>query len=216
MRLVLSAVLAFLIAGTAWAAGGGAPGAPHQRYKWTDGEGNLHYSDALPPEAVKFGYEVVNPQGVVVRHVDRARTPEEKAAAKADIAKAQAAKDTADARARNDKQMLAAYPTEDDLKRAQHQQSEMMDQNLTSARISLQSQEKSLAELLGHAAELDSNGKPVPTTLAKKIADMRKQVEEQRTYIARKQKERDDIVAHFDDELAHYRNVKSGNGADRR
>lgn len=214
MRFVLPAVLALVIAAEALAAGGSSQ--PHQRYKWTDAEGNLHYSDALPPEAVKFGYEVVNPQGVVIKHVDRAKTAEEKAAAKAEIARAQAAKDSAEARARNDKQLLAAYPTEDDLKRAQHQQTEMMDQNLNSARISLQSQEKSLAELLGHAAELDANGKPVPANLAKKIADMRKQVEEQRTYIARKQGERDDTVAHFDEDLAHYRGLKGSQEADRR
>jgi len=213
MRVVLSVVLAFVIAGPAWAAG---PTTLHQRYKWTDGEGNLHYSDALPPEAAKYGYEIVNPQGVVIKHVDRAKTAEERAAAKAEIAKAQAAKDSADARVRNDKQLLAAYPTEDDLKRAQHQQADMMDTNLTSARVSLQSQEKSLAELLGHAAELDSNGKPIPPVLTKKITDMRKQVDEQRTYISRKQKERDDTVAHFDDELAHYRGLKEPQEADRR
>lgn len=214
MRFVLPAVLALVIAVPAWAAGG--PSQPHQRYKWTDAEGNLHYTDALPPEAVKYGYEIVNPQGVVIKRVDRAKTAEEKAAAKAELAKAQAAKDSAEARARNDKQLLAAYPTEDDLKRAQHQQTEMMDQNLNSARISQQSQEKSLAELLGHAAELDANGKPVPAILAKKIADMRKQVEEQRTYIARKQKERDDTVGHFDEDLAHYRSLKEPQEADRR
>jgi hypothetical protein len=213
MRSVLTAVLALLIAGQAWAAG---PSQPHQRYKWTDGEGNLHYADLLPPEAVRFGYEIVNAQGVVIKHVDRPKTAEERAAAKAELAKAQAAKDTAEARVRNDKQMLAAYPTEEDLKRAQHQQAEMMEQNLGSARISLQSQEKSLAELLGHAADLDGSGKPVPSTLAKKIADMRKQVEEQRTYIAHKQKERDDTVAHFDDEVAHYRSLKQPQEADRR
>jgi hypothetical protein len=215
MRFVLPAVLAVLIAGPAWAAGG-STGKAHQRYKWSDGEGNLHYSDSLPPEAVKFGYEVVNAQGVVIKHVDRAKTAEEKAAAKAEIAKAQAAKDSAEARARNDKQLIAAYPTEDDLKRAQHQQADMLEQNLTSARISLQSQEKSLAELLGHAAELDANGKAVPVNLAKKIADMRKQVEDQRTYIARKEKERDDTIAHFDDDLAHYRALKEPQSAERR
>jgi hypothetical protein len=214
MRFVLSVVLALVIAGPAWAAGG--PTTPHQRYKWTDTEGNLHYSDALPPEAVRYGYEIVNPQGVVIKHVDRPKTAEERASAKAEIAKAQAAKDSADARVRNDKQMLAAYPTEDDLKRAQHQQADMMDTNLTSARVSQQSQEKSLAELLGHAAELDANGKPIPAVLTKKIADMRKQVEEQRTYISRKQKERDDTVAHFDDDLAHYRSLKQPQEADRR
>ena len=207
MRAASFALLAMLFSSSIWAAG---TGQAHTRYKWTDGEGNLHYTDALPPEAVKYGYEIVNAQGVVTKHVDRPKTAEERAAAKAELAKAQAAKEHQESRVRTDQQLVAAYPTEEDLKRAQHQQSEMLDQNLTSAHISLQSQEKSLAELLGHAAELDSSGKPVPPPLAKQIGDMRKQVEEQRAYIARKEKERDDTVAHFDDELAHYRSLKPG------
>ena len=213
MRLALSVLLAMLVAGSCWAAGSGPP---HNRYKWTDAEGNLHYSDALPAEAGRYGYDIVNPQGVVIKHVDRAKTAEERAAAKAELARAQAAKESAEARARNDKQMLAAYPTEDDLKRAQRQQADMMEQNLTSAHISLQSQEKSLAELLGHAAEYDTNDKPVPTALAKRIAETRKLLEDQRAYISRKEKERDDTIAHFDDELAHYRSLRAPQEAERR
>jgi uncharacterized protein DUF4124 len=213
MRFALLAVLAWLIACPAWAA---APGDTHNRYKWRDAEGNLHYTDALPAEATKYGYEVVNAQGIVIKRVDRAKTAEERVAAKAEIAKAQAAKEAAETRARSDQQMLAAFPTEDDLKRAQHQQSEMLEQNLTSARISLQSQEKSLAELLGHAAELESSGKPVPQNLANRIGTLRKQVEDQRAYIARKETERTDTVTRFDDELAHYRDLKSKFAADRR
>ena len=213
MRPALLAFLALLIAGPLLAAG---PTQGHNRYKWRDGEGNLHYSDALPAEAVKFGYEVVNSQGIVIKHIDRPKTAEERVAAKAELAKAQAAKQEADARVRNDQQTLAAYPTEDDLKRAQRQQSEMMEQNLNSARISLQSQEKSLAELLGHAAELDRSGKPVPPLLAKQLGDLRRQVEDQRAYIARKESERDDTVTRFDDDLTHYRDLKSQARGDRR
>lgn len=211
MRFALPVVLALLLVGVASAADG-----KHNRYKWTDAEGNLHYSDVLPAEAVKYGYEIVSPQGVIVKHVDRAKTADERTAAKAEIAKAKAAKDAEETRVRTDQQMLAAYPTEEDLKRAQHQQSEMLETNLTSARISLQSQEKSLAEILGHAAELDSSGKSVPPALAKRIADTRKQVEDQRAYILRKENERDQTIAHFDDELAHYRSMKTASGADRR
>ena len=206
MRSAFALVLALVTAGSAWAAGGSAT---HNRYKWTDGEGNLHYSDALPPEAVKFGYEIVSPQGVVIKHVDRPKTSEERAAAKAELAKAQAAKDAAETRVHSDQQLVAAYPTEDDLKRAQHQQQDMLEQNLNSARVSLQSQERSLAELLGHAAELDSSGKAVPPALAKRIADSRKQVEDQRAYIARKENERDQTIAKFDDDVAHYRALKA-------
>jgi hypothetical protein len=205
MRRVLTAFIALAIAGPCAAAGTQG----HNRFKWTDAEGNLHYSDVLPAEAGKYGYDVVNAQGIVVKHVERAKTAEEKAAAKAELAKAAAAKDAAERRVHTDQQMLAAYPTEDDLKRAQRHQSEMIDQNLSSARISLQSREKSLAELLGHAAELESSGKAVPPALAQRIGDMRKEVEDQRAYIARKESERDATVARFDEELAHYRELRA-------
>lgn len=211
MRFALPAVLALMVASVSWA----ADNAKHNRYKWHDADGNLHYGDALPPEAGKYGYDIVNPQGVVIKHVERAKTADERKAAKAELAKAQAAKDMADARVRTDQQLLAAYPSEDDLKRAQKQQSDMLDQNLVSARISLESQEKSLAELLGHAAELDSSGKAVPQTLAKRIGDMRKQVEDQRAYIVRKENERSQAIAQFDDELAHYRSLKVAREANR-
>jgi len=213
MRLALSALIALVIACPAWAAG---TQGTHNRYKWRDGEGNLHYSDALPAEAAKFGYEVVNPQGIVIKHVDRAQTSEEKSAAKAELAKAQAIKEEADTKKRTDQQLIAAYPTEEDLKRAQRQQADMLEQNLNSARISLQSQEKSLADLLGHAAELERTGKEVPEGLGKKIGGMRKQVEDQRAYIARKEAERTQTVADFDQDLAHYRELKEKIAADRR
>jgi hypothetical protein len=206
MRSALAFVLALAIAAPTGAV---AQNTPHNRYKWTDGDGKLHYADALPPEAVKWGYDVVNAQGIVVKHVDRPKTAEERAAAKAELAKAQAAKEAAETKTHSDQQLLAAYPTEDDLKRAQHQQQEMLEQNLNSARVSLQSQEKSLADLLGHAAELDASGKPVAEGLAKRIADSRKQVEDQRAYITRKEGERDEAVAKFGEDVAHYRDLKS-------
>ena len=65
----------------------------------------------------------------------------------------------------------------------------------SSARISLQSQEKALAELLGHAAELEQRrqGSVPPTGQQHRAA--RKQVEDQRNYIARKETERADASA---------------------
>jgi hypothetical protein len=205
MRRVLTALIALAIAGPCAAAGTQG----HNRFKWTDAEGKLHYGDVLPADAGRYGYDVVNAQGIVIKHVERAKTADEKAAAKAELAKVQAEKDAAERRVHTDQQMLAAYPTEDDLKRAQRHQSEMIDQNLSSARISLQSREKSLAELLGHAAELESSGKAVPPALAQRIGDMRKEVEDQRAYIARKESERDATVARFDEELAHYRELRA-------
>ena len=182
--------------------------ADHNRYKWRDGQGNLHYDDALPNEAVQYGYDVVNPNGLVVKHVDRARTADEMKADKESAAKAAAAQRVADEQKKNDQQVLAAYPNEHDLMLAQQSQLEMIDQSVHATEVSLQNQEKSLSDMLAHAADLDRTGKPVPATLQQQIDSLRQTVEKQKQYIASKAAEKDADAVRFQTELTHYREIQ--------
>jgi len=199
--------LAIALASAANAAGTSTSG-NHNRYKWHDAAGNLHYGDALPPEAAKLGYEVVSPQGVVIKRVERAKTADEVAAAKISAAKAQADRADSDKQTRTDAQLIAAYPTEADLKRAHQQRLEVMDQQVNAAQISLRSQEQTLADMLARAAEAELTGVALPGGQAKQLAEMRKQVDEQRIAVARKEGERDQASARFDGEVAHYRELQ--------
>jgi hypothetical protein len=183
--------------------------AGRNQYKWRDASGALHYSDALPAEASQFGYEVVNGQGVVIRRVERAKTAEEKAAAKAELARSQALREETDARTRSDTQLLSAYPNESDLERAQHQKLDLLDQQVNAARISLRSQEQALTDQLAHAAEVERNGKTLPEAQATQIAQTQKQVDEQRAALARRESERAAAAEKFAAEAAHYRELKA-------
>ncbi|HEY0231772.1 MAG TPA: DUF4124 domain-containing protein [Dokdonella sp.] len=205
-RLLIFALA--IASASAASAAGTSPGGNHNRYKWHDAAGNLHYADVLPPEAAKFGYEVVSPQGVVVKHVERAKTADEIAAAKISAAKAQAEREDTDKQTRTDTQLLTAYPTEADLKRAHAQRLEVMDQQVNAAQISLRSQEQTLADMLARAAEAELTGVALPGGQAKQLAEMRKQVDEQRIAVARKEGERDQASARFDGEAAHYRELQ--------
>jgi hypothetical protein len=181
----------------------------HNRYKWYDANGSLHYSDALPAEAAKYGYEIVSPQGVVIKRVERARTTDELAAAKSAAAKDKAARDVVDQRTRADNQLLISYPTEADLQRAQKQQLEMMDQQVSAAQLSLRSQEQSLADLLARAAETERTGKTLPEPQANQLTAMRKQVDDQRIAVTRKQADRDQAVTRFESDTARYRDLQA-------
>jgi hypothetical protein len=181
----------------------------HNRYKWKDGQGNLHYDDALPTEALQFGYDLVNSHGIVVKHVERARTAEELKADEAAAAQKATQNRVAEEQATRDQQVLAAYPNERELISSQQAQLDMLDQNILATELSLQSQEKSLTENLSHAAELDRNGKPVPATLQSQIEALRQNIERQKAYIIGKQKEKADNVKKFEAELTHYREVRA-------
>ena len=196
--------------------GAGATGAvhattpqDHNRYKWRDAQGNLHYSDSVPAEATKFGYDVVNPQGIVVKHVDRAKTADELAEAKLAASKALAERKAAEQRARDDEQLLSTYPQEEDLRRAQQQQLEMLNQQIKSSEVSLRNQEQSLAELLDRAAEAERTGKEFPPDQARQLAVMRKKVDAQKAAVAKQEADRDEASSHFEEEVAHYRELKA-------
>jgi hypothetical protein len=178
-------------------------------YKWYDVAGALHYTDALPPEAAKLGYEIVSPQGVVLKHVDRARTADEIAVAKAAQARDQAARDLVDKRERADSQLLASYPAETDLKRAQQQQLDMLEQQVNAAEISLRNQEQTLADVLARAADAERGGKTLPEAQAQQLAAMRKQVDDQRLAVEHKQAERTQAGERFEQDTLRYRTLRA-------
>ncbi len=204
---LLAATLAMLAASNASAASAG--GADHNRFKWRDAQGNLHYSDSVPAEAAKFGYDIVNPQGIVIKHVDRAKTEAELAASKLDAAKQAAERRVAEQRARDDEQLLSNYPREDDLKHAQQQELEMLEQQVKAAAASLRNQEQSLADLLDRAAEAERTGKELPAEQTTQLGRMRKQVDEQRMTVAQREHDRDEASSHFDEQVTHYRELKA-------
>lgn len=203
----LGLFLVTLALGLALAAPSASAKTDHNRYKWKDAQGQLHYDDALPTEALQFGYEVINPSGLVVKRVERARTPEEQQTDAAAAAKAAEQKRVDDAQAQNDQQLLAAYPTEQALVNSQKSQLDMIDQNIHATQLSLENQEQSLTQMLSHAADLDRTAKPIPATLKSQIEALRRNVEQQKSYIADKQQEKAGLAQKFADAVAHYRSV---------
>lgn len=200
---LLAAALAFVLASIPLDAE-----AQRKLYRWTDKDGKVHYTDQLPAEAVKDKQEELNDQGMAVRTTDRARTPEEQAAWEAERAQLEEERKIAEEKAKMDSVLTSSYPTEADLARAYKERFDLLGQSLESARVGIRSQEKSLADLLAHAADLERNGKPVPPSITDTIARTRGQVNEQRAYLERRENEQDALKAEYDQLLARYRELK--------
>jgi hypothetical protein len=179
------------------------------RYKWYDGQGLVHYSDSLTAEAMKYGYDLVNDRGLVVRHVPRQLNAEERAAAaklaEATAARQRAAQEVATAEA----QMLDAYPDEEAYKISLQQTLDTFDQQIHTTRINLRSQEKALADLLARAAEIENAKKPVPKFLTDSVAAQRNVVTGLRATLQRQQALRAQTVQDQVKQLARYRELKA-------
>jgi chromosome segregation ATPase len=180
----------------------------HKQYRWSDASGNLHYSDTLTTEAIQSGYDVINDKGLVLKHIDRARTDAERAEAETAAAAETAAKLEADRQAEADRRLLAAFPAEKDLVRARQAQVDSLDQSILAATNSLNGQEQALSDNLGHAAAIERSGKKVPDDLTKQIETLRKSAESLRHYIERRKKEKVEAATKLETDVAHYREAR--------
>ena len=185
-----------------------AKGSDHKQFRWKDASGFVHYSDTLSDDAIKAGYDVISDTGAVLKHIDRARTTEERLADEEAARQAAVAKREAEERAEADRRMLAAYPTETDLLRALQAQIDGIDQSIVAETNSLNGQEQALSDNLAHAASLERSGKKVPDTLQKQIESLRKNSEALRKHILRRQQEKSDATKKMETDLAHYREAR--------
>jgi hypothetical protein len=180
MRPFLPLLVCALVAS---AAGTTANAAGKKLYRWTDEKGEVHYTDALPPEAAKAANDRLNEKGMAVE------------------------KRLAEERAKMDAILLNSYPTEADLARAYEERFDLLERTLESAQVGITSQERSLDELLNHAAGLERAGKPVPDKVAQSIAMARRQVAEQREVLVKRQAEKAALQAEYDQVLGRYREL---------
>lgn len=176
-------------------------------YKWVDENGNVHYSDKVPPEQAKQAREELNEQGVTVQQVERALTAEELAARKAEEkAAAESAAQIAEQRER-DRTLLDSYASEDDITRSYQQRVDLLDQTIEARKVEIGLREKNLADLVARAADTERSGRAVPEVLQTMIRDERKEIERQRADITRREGERVQADKDYKADLARYREV---------
>jgi len=181
------------------------------RYRWKDASGQSNFSDSLTSDALKAGYDVVNAQGMVVQHVERQLTPDERAAAKKVADQQAAAKAAADQRQREDMQMLNAYPTEQAFTAARQSQVDNFHQAVATTRLNLQGQEKTLADLLNRAGDMERAKQPVPPYLTTRIGEQRNTVAALRGTLQRQQAAEQAAKASMDADVLHYRQLRAAN-----
>jgi hypothetical protein len=199
--LLLSAAVALALGSTAVDA--------QKLYRWVDSDGKVQYSDSVPPEAIDRERETLNKQGMTVDRVERAMTDAERAERAAELAELARQSKQREEQDKWDAILLGAYPSEADLERSFRERFDLVEQSLESARIGIRSQEKSLADMLAHAAELERNGKPTGERISASVLGARKQVGQQRDYLRKREAERDALRAEYETTLARFRALRN-------
>lgn len=202
--LSLPALLAVAVAAPAF-----ANNTVSEHYRWKDTAGVVHFSDTIPASALAGGYDIVNNQGRLIRHIQPELTPAERRVAAAEAARQAAAKRVAQQRTLEDAQLLSAYPADKDLQQAQQAQLKQIEVDIATIEANLKSQESALTDLLAHAADLQHSGQPVPPFVNQRIAEQRDTVNEERNALSRRQSDLAGARLKFADQLRRYRALRA-------
>ena len=210
VRKILSlAVMAAVLASAA----AGAQEKAKKLYRWVDKDGKVQFSDTLPPEAVDQARTEINAEsGMATSSLERALTPEERAAKQAlDAATATATKE-AERIKQTEEAMIASFQNEDELKRSFKIRTELLQQTLDAIEAGIGSQRASLASLLADASEAELAGNPVNPKQAGSIRELHTEMAKQQQMLVLKQGELVDLDKELVRLVERFREIK-GAGA---
>lgn len=208
-RIVLLLLPALLLAASAVTPVRATDNTTAVHYRWKDAAGVVHFADTIPASALAGGYDVVDNNGRMVRHVARELTPAERKAAAAEAARQAAVKRAAQQQNLEDTQMLSAYPTDKDLQQSQQAQLQQIQTDIATLQTNLRSQEGTLTDLLAHAADLEHAGEPIPADVSRRISEQRESVNQERRALTQRRADLVNAQAKFATQLQRYHALRA-------
>ncbi|MFT5218099.1 MAG: hypothetical protein ACI9LO_002762 [Planctomycetota bacterium] len=185
-------------------------------YKWVDDDGQVRYSDRMPPEQKKKQHQQLNSQGVVLStSKEKVVRSEESLAAEAEAKRKQEEQEKEEAAIREaqynkDQVLLLTFSSEEELTNVRDNRIEVIDSVVRLIQKSISTNEEQLAELQA-SAELNytSQGNPVPGGLAQKIEHFERKIESRHAQMGVKIAEKGKINQQFAIDRARFRELKA-------
>lgn len=173
-------------------------------FKWVDEDGKVHYSDRVPPNHSKQERKEYDARGRTVKVYERARTAEEKAEAKRQVALEEEKKKQAKKQAVHDRSLMATYSSEEDMMMARDGKLAAVDSLIQLTESRIESTETRLREYAEEAADYERSGKPMPSMLQEQINAARELITDNREFAQEKKREREEIAARFNADITRY------------
>ncbi len=178
-------------------------------FKWVDENGKVHYGDKIPPEYARQERKVLNEQGVEVKTLEAAKTPEQIAEEQRLEAQRREEERRRAEEAAHDRMLLATFASEDDMVMARDGKIAAIDAVIKVTRGRIESLEENLAGYTREAAELERAGKPIPARLQDDIVAAKAQIQRYKDYIEAKRREQEAIRKQFEADIRRFRELKA-------
>ncbi len=176
-----------------------------ETYKWTDEHGVVHYTDKLPPEQVDKARIELNKQGVPVKKVDPALTPEQRKAKEAEEARLRDLARQQEDVARKNRALLQSYTSEAEIELAKKRALTTLDDVIRSAQAYSEQLVKRKAEVQKKKASYGD--KSIPAALEREATTVEIELVQQGELIAQKKREAEQVQVKYDAVLARWREL---------
>jgi hypothetical protein len=176
-------------------------------YKWVDEKGVTHYGDRIPAEYARKESSVLNKQGVEVNHIEAQKTPDQ-------LAQDAREKDAYVRQKQHDSFLLTTYTSVKDIE-------SLRDERLGQISGQRRAAEAYIEQLHGRLSTLQSralnfkpyNEKPaarrMPDDLAEDLMRTLNEMRSQRTALATKDVEENELRAQFQTDIDRYRELRA-------
>jgi hypothetical protein len=191
----------------AWLVLGAAPAVAAGMYKWTDDQGNVHYSDQMPADAVNKGGVVFDKQGRQLKKIDPTLTPAQAKAKEIEDERLRLIAKQQEDKMRRDIALMHSYTSEDEIDFARNRSVQATEAQLKSAEAYVADMTKRQQEL--KKTKLEYGGKPAPGTLESELAGLDEELSRQDKVLAQRRSEIAAINAKYEADKLRWREIRT-------
>jgi hypothetical protein len=176
-------------------------------YKWVDEQGNIQYSDKIPPKAVTRSHQQLDRHGLIIDKQERAKTPEEIAEEeRIKKLREETQRQIAEQEAK-DRVLLNTYRSEDDIVLARDGKLATIDSQIRITYTNITRLKERLSNHKHKAALRERQGKSIPPQLQTGIENTRREINDSYSSILRQEKDKDTIRSKYAHDLARFRSL---------
>ena len=184
-------------------------------HKWTDANGNVFYSDTVPPEYANRDRSVLNDQGVQVGFEEGEVTEAEAAVARERETAAEADRKAKEEIARRDRMLLETYISVADIEDLRNRRLELLESQIKLTEVYLGNLRKRLIALQSEASEYKPystrEGAPqIPESLARDISRTTASIALYEQTLSRTRTDQATLRDSFNKDISRFRELKGG------
>jgi hypothetical protein len=179
-------------------------------YRWVDEEGNVHYSDRVPPAAAEKERKVLNEEGRTIERHQRAKTREEVEQQRRSEQQIIEEARRREEQQRQDRMLLMTFTTAEDLEHVRDDRVAAVDAQIMILDEKLERLRKARADLDAQAAKLTEGGQAmISDDLNQRLQRNEAEIGRSEAYLESRRAERQAIVDKFNADLERFKELKA-------